>query len=273
MCDVTPARVDEVSRESSWLQPAHRKSPWQALLAAPKVSPLFSAPFVGVDCIQMDWLHVVDIGVALQFLGSLFKVFMAKFPGNADEQSRQLFRLIQDYYVSSNAHSRLDELKPSMIKDPKKKFPKLRAKAGEARCLVPFAPVLAGALKETEAEHSMYLCAVHFSACYEQLSAQSFDATALAAHGNSFAALYVGLRHHFEALELDLFKVTPKLHLFCELTYRAMDCPSCHWSYRDEDWGGKMACVAASRGGKNSPQALGTSFFQRFTSNEKVPTL
>ena len=127
--------------------------------------------------------------------------------------------------------------------------------------------------KETEAEHSMYLCAVHFSACYEQLSAQSFDATALAAHGNSFAALYVGLRHHFEALELDLFKVTLKLHLFCELTYRAMDCPSCHWSYRDEDWGGKMACVAASRGGKNSPQALGTSFFQRFTSNEKVPTL
>ena len=120
MCDVTPGRVDEVSRESSWLQPAHRKSPWQALLAAPKVSPLFSAPFVGVDCIQMDWLHVVDIGVALQFLGSLFKVFMAKFPGTADEQSRQLFRLIQDHYVSSDAHSRLDELKPSMIKDPKK---------------------------------------------------------------------------------------------------------------------------------------------------------
>ena len=57
MCDVTPGRVDEVSRESSWLQPAHRKSPWQALLAAPKVSPLFSAVFVGVD----SGLHIAGL--------------------------------------------------------------------------------------------------------------------------------------------------------------------------------------------------------------------
>ena len=48
-----------------------------------------------------------------------------------------MFRCILEFNDAQSVEYRLDHLKPSMIKDPTKKFPKLRAKAGESRCLVP----------------------------------------------------------------------------------------------------------------------------------------
>ena len=133
MCDIKPQDIQEVSFEAAWMQPEHRKTPWQALMAAPCISPIFATPYVGTECIQMDWLHVVDIGIALQFLGSLMKYFCSKFAGTFDEQVRDMFRCILEFHDVQSVEYRLDHLKPSMIKDPTKKFPKLRAKAGESR--------------------------------------------------------------------------------------------------------------------------------------------
>ncbi|CAE7839939.1 unnamed protein product [Symbiodinium sp. CCMP2592] len=275
MCDIKPEDIREVSGEAAWMQPEHRKTPWQALMAAPSISPIFATPYVGTECIQMDWLHVVDIGIALQFLGSIMKYFCSKFEGTFDEQVREMFRCILEFYDVQAVEYRLDHLKPSMIKDPKKKFPKLRAKAGESRCLVPWAAQMADALRDAdnEVEQTMYKCAWHFNKCYEQLSSRTFDAAVLAEHGVAFANLYVALHEHFTVQGVCLFKVTPKLHLFCEISYRGRDCPSVHWSYRDEDWGGKMAILAASKGGANTPNALANAFFSRFTSGHKVPVL
>ncbi|CAE6955397.1 unnamed protein product [Symbiodinium sp. CCMP2592] len=241
----------------------------------PCTSPIFAAPYVGTECVQMDWLHVVDIGIALQFLGSIMKYFCSKFQGTFDEQVREFFRCILEFYDVQAVEYRLDHLKPSMIKGLKKKFPKLRAKAGESRCLVPWAAQVADALRDAgnEVEQTMYKCAWHFNKCYEQLSSKTFDATVLAEHGVAFANLYVALHEHFTVPGVCLFKVTPKLHLFCEISYRGRDCSSVHWSYRDEDWGGKMAVLAASKGGANTPNALANAFFSRFTSGHKVPVL
>ncbi|CAE7280589.1 unnamed protein product, partial [Symbiodinium sp. CCMP2592] len=272
--DIADTHLDafkRVSGEAAWMQPEHRKTPWQALMAAPSISPIFATPYVGTECIQMDWLHVVDIGIALQFLGSIMKYFCSKFEGTFDEQVREMFRCILEFYDVQAVEYRLDHLKPSMIKDPKKKFPKLRAKAGESRCLVPWAAQMADALRDAdnEVEQTMYKCAWHFNKCYEQLSSRTFDAAVLAEHGVAFANLYVALHEHFTVQGVCLFKVTPKLHLFCEISYRGRDCPSVHWSYRDEDWGGKMAILAASKGGANTPNALANAFFSRFTSGHK----
>ena len=205
------------------MQPEARKSSWQALLAAPKISPLFGSPFVDADTLQLDWLHVVDIGICLQFLGSIFRYFLSKFPGSIEEQTRELFKLMVDFYNSNDCQNRLDELKPSMVKDPKKPFPKLRAKAGEARELVPFSMLLIEALKENDIEQSMYQCAFHFNQCYTLLSNASFDAVALRDHGASFSALYVALHEYFDASGVHLFKITPTLHLFPTLTVGLLD--------------------------------------------------
>ena len=173
------------------------------------------------------------------------KCFCSKFAGTFDEQVRDMFRCILEFYDVQSVEYRLDHLKPSMIKDPTKKFPKLRAKAGEfgeSRCLVLWAAQMADALRDAgnEVEQTMYKCAWHFNKCYEQLSSKTFDATVLAQHGVAFANLYVALHQHFMVQGVCLFKVT-KLHLFCEISYRGRDCPSVHWTYRDEDWGGKPA--------------------------------
>ena len=67
----------------------------------------------------------------------------------------------------------------------------------------------------------------HFNKCYEQLSSSTFDAAALAQHGVAFANLYVALH---EVQGVHLFKVSPKLHRFCEISYRGWDChglPQC----------------------------------------------
>ena len=255
------------------MQPEARRSSWQALLAAPKISPLFGSPFVDAVALQLDWLHVVDIGICLQFLGSIFKYFVSKIPGSIEEQTRELFKLTVDVYNSNDCQSRLDELKPSMVKDPKKPFPKLRAKAGEARELVPFSLLLIEALKENDIEQSMYQCAFHFNQCYTLLSNASSDAVALSDHGASFSALYVALHEYFDASGVHLFKITPKLHLFCEMCFTGASNPSCHWTYRDEDFGGKVAALAARKGGANTPHALAINFFQRFTSAHKVPDM
>ena len=111
------------------MQPEHRKTPWQALMAAPCISPIFATPYVGTECIQMDWLHVVDVGIALQFLGSLMKYFCSKFAGTFDEQVRDMFRCILEFHDVQSVEYRLDHLKPSMIKDTKK-FPSLEQKLG-----------------------------------------------------------------------------------------------------------------------------------------------
>ena len=120
---------------------------------------------------------------------------------------------------------------------------------------------MADALRDAgnEVEQTMYKCAWHFNKCCEQLSSKTFDATVLAQHGVAFANLYVALHQHFMVQGVCLFKVT-KLHLFCEISYRGRDCPSVHWTYRDEDWGGKMAILAASKGGANTPNALANAF-------------
>ena len=70
-----------------------------------------------------------------------------------------LFKEIQEYYKETNAESRLPTLTPGMLtkenkKSNKKSWPKLRAKAGEARALISFCrqAVHKYCLKDTEFE-------------------------------------------------------------------------------------------------------------------------
>ena len=59
---MTPAQIFEVNSQSSW----------QAVAALDKISPVVGFPFFHMDMIQLDWLHIMDIGVTLQWLGSIF---------------------------------------------------------------------------------------------------------------------------------------------------------------------------------------------------------
>ena len=96
----------------------------------------------------MDWLHAVDLGITADWLGSLFFYLQSEKIRGVSKLLRcaKLFTDIQECYNRVQATDRLPKLLPTMLRDEDKgkaKAPKLRAKAGEARALVPCALELA----------------------------------------------------------------------------------------------------------------------------------
>ena len=76
---MTPNKVQEVAESAFWRQPHNRKTHWQALAALPFRSPLLGAPFFTLEILQLDWLHIVDLGVAQVFFGKCLQVFWESF--------------------------------------------------------------------------------------------------------------------------------------------------------------------------------------------------
>ncbi|CAE7340053.1 unnamed protein product [Symbiodinium necroappetens] len=230
--------------------------------------------FFHLSIIQLDWLHVVDLGMNLEFLGGTFKhIIDHHLEGSSfADRCKRLHREMR--WCSTTIANRLAELKPTMLRQDKP-FAKLRAKAAEARCLVPFVVVLCQALLDPTDEFEMNLLAAAqaFDACYRQVTPEIFEQQDLANAGAQFANRYVWLSARAKANDWKLFRIKPKLHMFCELTYAAAVCPSTSWTYRDEDFGGKAALLAARRSGKNSAVALGRSFFKKFACLHEVPSL
>ena len=106
---------------------------------------LFSSPGFRNSCIKHDWLHCVDLGVGADCLGGTFQYLVDSYFEGPSKKARclALFKEIQEYYKETNAESRLPTLTPGMLtkgnkKSNKKSWPKLRAKAGEARALISF---------------------------------------------------------------------------------------------------------------------------------------
>ena len=92
---------------------------------------------------MLDWLHVMDLGVANNFLANLFSVVIAKLPGAAlKDRCSAFFVQTQAYYQRYDIQSRLDNLTPTMLKSDKKGY-KLRAKGAEARGLIQFGEQMA----------------------------------------------------------------------------------------------------------------------------------
>ena len=77
--------------------------------------------------------------------GGTFQYLVDSYFEGPSQKARclALFKEIQEYYKETNAESRLPTLTPGMLtkenkKSNKKSWPKLRAKAGEARALISF---------------------------------------------------------------------------------------------------------------------------------------
>ena len=97
------------------------------------LSPLFSFPWFDIEIIRLDWLHVVDQGVAADLLGNLFYGVMQKLPGTPQkEKCQSLWELIQVFYVRKDVQDRLQKLIPTMVRQGKK-APKLRGGAAVFR--------------------------------------------------------------------------------------------------------------------------------------------
>ena len=225
----------------------------------------------------MDFLHCCDLGVTSDWMGSLLWYIQEyKVGGNGRlERCCKIFSTIQAFYKRTDAENRLPKLLPTMLRAEekgKRKCPKLRAKAGEARSLVPCCLELARQYLDPAdpAEHSMIQGCERLCDVYANLSSAVWNHEDFQNACKRFLMLFLALEKHF--LETKLFRVKPKAHQLVELGRDGSN-PSLSWTYRDESFGHTLALLAKRRGGKFSMAAVSKAVLLRFLSANAVPRL
>ena len=240
-------------------------------------SPLFSAPGFELFMIVLDWLHIVDLGVAQDLTGSLFHEFI-RLPGQTKAQNLKVpWTRLREFYRAAKVACRLDNLTEEMIEKPGKS-PKLRAKGGETRQLIPFAAELAEELAlTTQSEHWRTVAAVfdRLFSCCKHIDAEQFNADALAKSSRELCILWTVLENEASNAGKLVWVKKPKVHLFqelCEYQACSLGTPEQFWTYRDESWCGHMSTAAKRRGGQKHASTVPERLLNRFRAmqNEAV---
>jgi hypothetical protein len=273
-CKATPANIAQVGSNASWRR--NRRSHIQLLQymleKGEGVSPIFSAPFVRADIFQIDWLHCSDLGVAPDFAGNLLYLLLGKVPGATNtDKCGVLFKSMKEFYDRTPGCSRFDQLKPTMIKQPKKS-PKLRGKAAEIRCIVPWLVEVAEQyLGDAGAEGAAKLAARELLECYKCLSSAAYSSDSMANHCKRYCLQLVALRA--VSGEEKVWVLKPKLHLFQEMCEMSDSRPSSCWTYRDEDFGGTLAKLSRAEGGNDGPGVAPYRTLTKFSVGNALPTV
>ena len=269
LCGVRPDGIRETSSTAPWR--TDRLGHWgvlERLLAQGRsISPLFSAPGVLVDIFKIDWLHVVDLGIAADWVGQVFAYLTPRMPGgNKAERVQSLWRRVSALYNDYPTEARLGNLTEAML-SPTARSAKLRAHGAECRALVPIAGHLVRELVADDAsvDGTVRQTMASLEACYSCLSARA-DATNLGVHCRRFCTLWVAL----ERLDVG-FHIKPKTHLFQELCEMQRTRPALHWTYRDEDFGGSLVSIGRRRGGHRSAIAMGRQILVKFCARHPLP--
>jgi hypothetical protein len=222
---------------------------------------------------KIDWLHCVDQGICSDFLASLFKYLLPKYPGaNLEARLASLWAAMQQYYHDHpEVDSKLDNLTLSMLGTNKTGY-KLRSRAGEARGLVNFAKQVAEQhlSDNIPLEAAVKQATLHLWQCYQNLSGASFSHAAMKEHCKKFCLMLAALESRAPGA---LFRYKPKVHLFQELCEMTDANPSLTWLYKDEDTGGALQALGRRRGGANTPKAMAYTTLTRFCISYTVPFL
>ena len=271
-CNCLPGDIRQFSMDAPWRQEGNRLDHWRVverlLQQGHQMSPLFAAPGIETTVFKFDWLHAVDQRVAADFLGNALTYFLSFEPArNQEDRCSQLWLKVQQFYSEFAVQDKLPCLKLTMLKKKSTSSPKLRAKAAEARALVPFVYLHAQkALSMNNEIHvSILNASVHLHKCYSLLSHETFVPQAMLHHSVKFLQLYAALESYFDD---GTWKVKPKFHLFAELCAGDSN-PSMFWTYRDEDMGGYLAATSRTRGGKRSPKAISLNVLEKFRSKDQ----
>lgn len=230
------------------------------LLAKGIPIPILFALCVGLrlECIMIDILHTVDLGVAAHVIGNVFWELVCAHAWGFPTQEKNVEALMEEmqrWYKSTKATSRVQgKLTVERIRTTKG-WPKLKAKAAATRHLAKFALVLASRYGGSSAHdrRRVAICQmlVRF---YELVDGEGmFLSEAAKAEipdlGKHFGVLYSHLATEAAVNGVRFWKMSPKLHLFIHLCeWQSVDVgnPRFYWTYADEDLVGHMVEVGSS---------------------------
>lgn len=274
-CTATLQTMKIVGLDAPWR--AERRSHWQLLdmwrQQGIQPSPIIGAPWFSSAVFQLDWLHVMDIGVTLDFLANAFLVLLRRYPQpTLRERTQAMFRSIQEYYKREKIDSRLETLTPNMLQQKATQPPKLRARGAVARGLITYVQgeTAAHCQDDVLEEATVKAAASHLFGMYANLSHDAFSHESLADHSRKFALLWRAL----EASTAEPFwRTKPKLHQMQELCEMLEHNPSLNWTYRDEDFGGFMAQLVRIRGGLATAKQVGDNALTKFFARHELPIL
>lgn len=237
-------------------------------------STIFSCPGLRMEHVVLDWLHIVDLGIGQDLLGSFFSEITLGLGNcldgsNRKERTHSLLMKIKAFYKEHGTTCKINELIPDMFLR-KGAAPKLRAKGGETRNLIPFAAVFSAEIAEANPTPHFQMVARVFSLlmdCAKISAADRFDSGALATAARKLCVLWSQLRMESEAQGSLVWTMKPKLHLFQELCeYKSKDfgTPEGFWTYMDESYCGFLAKCAKRRGGVNRAATVPQRLLERY---------
>ena len=267
---------EERGPDSAWLQQDARLSHIEALgriaEAGGTFSPLWSTPYLKMDALRLDWLHVCDQGISPVFLGGLFHMLLAdrSLGHNAEERCAALWANIQEFYGRQGTQDKLHSLVVTMIK-PKKGSIELNGNGAQIRALIPFGLEVVNAWPEAGLNKEMVGARAamrSLSTCYSFLSVEQPAQGTLLQHALAFQANLQGLH----AISNKRWQLRPKLHLFLEMAAEGAN-PSSSWNYRDESFGGSVSRQARVKGGITTPLGMSKSMLTKFCAKESLPKI
>ena len=211
------------------------------------VCPLFAAPAVTRDTVCIDWMHTVDQGVSQDLQGGALWVLVARGPGpNQKARLRDLFLSLQEFYKEQRSPSVLDNLTLEMFKT-RGSPAKLKSKAHECRCLLPFTAREVERMWRSEPNDPILQHLHRALASLWELQEMSTTRPFPAEEAKRAVDRISNSWGHLEDLDPDIFRVKPKLHLLQHLVGQVAavhGAPSMYWCYLEEDWGGRMVRLA-----------------------------
>ena len=259
--------------EAGWRQ--HRVTPVEffRLLRASGLKPslLFEAPGFELRHVVLDWLHIVDLGVLQDLLGSLFLECILHGLEGANKKDRleKLWCRLKEYYKIAKPPSRLDSLSEEMFHTAKKP-PKLKAKGAESRHLLPFAAVFSQELADKhQTEHWRAVASVFhlLLECAKCIATIPFQSQLLKDSCRRLCVQWGALEDEAIHHGVLCWVRKPKCHLFqelCEFQAEEFGSPESFWTYRDESWCGDMAKSARRRGGQKRASTVPERLMQRY---------
>lgn len=261
----------DTSPEAAWRTQRRTERDFFDELVARGVSPspLFSVPGFGLHLVHLDWLHVVDLGCAADIIGStLWEALDFQEGHNRKNKVRMLWAKLVAYYRRTVVASKLDNLTVEMLWAPGQPSPKLKAKGAECRGVQAFSLEIAQQLATTQkTEHWLNIQRVNQSLVdlTATCSYRPYNWERAARSCQSLAIAWELLASE----ERSVWQLKPKLHLLqemVEIASKSLGSPELYWTYKDEDFGGKCAELARTRGGAVSPAGFGLRLLQKHCS-------
>ena len=200
---------------------------------------LTQAPYFSWDMVMLDWMHCADLGIIGYELGEILWTILPRLAPvrtrywmvNRQRGLQVLKARLARYYANNRQKTRLPLRRLTLRKIKVKRHPKLKAKAAQARGLVPFVEELAKEFCGVDGQlgEDPFKCIWHLARICELASRRELTAEEL-------LQWRVLATHHMFVYTKCGFRTYPKHHFFMHLAAQVHRCgvPRTFWNYADE---------------------------------------